>query len=219
MLFVFFIGQPWSMRSPRFSGVQLELNQVKGEIDRKLAEKDEEMEHIKRNNQRVIESMQSTLDSEVRSRNDALRIKKRWRETLMRWRFSWGHANRQASEAQNSSGTFRDNSRYMTSLWLWGALICLYNLTYAKDQQKAHQKLTVMLLLCSGCPTAPWWCSEEDRKTWRSRWQWWSAETLWCKLRLRSWELALEQTERGPQSGWTRAGGCQWACWAAALSG
>ncbi len=29
----------------------------------------------------------------------------------------------------------------------------------------------------------------EDRKTWRSRWPWWSAETLWCKLRLRSWEL------------------------------
>jgi len=35
------------------------------------------MEQIKRNSQRVIESMQSTLDSEVRSRNDALRIKKK----------------------------------------------------------------------------------------------------------------------------------------------
>ena len=29
--------------------VQLELNQIKGEVDRKLAEKDEEMEQIKRN--------------------------------------------------------------------------------------------------------------------------------------------------------------------------
>uniref|UniRef100_A0A669DLW5 Myosin heavy chain, fast skeletal muscle n=1 Tax=Oreochromis niloticus TaxID=8128 RepID=A0A669DLW5_ORENI len=55
--------------------VQLELNQVKGEIDRKLAEKDEEMEQIKRNSQRVIDSMQSTLDAEVRSRNDALRVR------------------------------------------------------------------------------------------------------------------------------------------------
>uniref|UniRef100_A0A3B5Q7P8 Myosin heavy chain, fast skeletal muscle-like n=1 Tax=Xiphophorus maculatus TaxID=8083 RepID=A0A3B5Q7P8_XIPMA len=54
--------------------VQLELNQVKSEIDRKLAEKDEEMEQIKRNSQRVIDSMQSTLDAEVRSRNDALRV-------------------------------------------------------------------------------------------------------------------------------------------------
>uniref|UniRef100_A0AAZ1WZ90 Myosin, heavy chain b n=1 Tax=Oreochromis aureus TaxID=47969 RepID=A0AAZ1WZ90_OREAU len=55
--------------------IQLELNQVKGEIDRKLAEKDEEMEQIKRNSQRVIDSMQSTLDAEVRSRNDALRVR------------------------------------------------------------------------------------------------------------------------------------------------
>ncbi len=30
----------------------------------------------------------------------------------------------------------------------------------SRGQQKAHQKLTVVLLLCSGCPTAPWWCSE-----------------------------------------------------------
>uniref|UniRef100_A0A672ZXE5 Myosin motor domain-containing protein n=1 Tax=Sphaeramia orbicularis TaxID=375764 RepID=A0A672ZXE5_9TELE len=33
--------------------VQLELNQIKGEVDRKLAEKDEEMEQIKRNSQRA----------------------------------------------------------------------------------------------------------------------------------------------------------------------
>ncbi|XP_008284560.1 myosin heavy chain, fast skeletal muscle-like, partial [Stegastes partitus] len=57
--------------------VQLELTQVKSEVDRKLAEKDEEIEQIKRNSQRVMDSMQSTLDAEVRSRNDALRIKKK----------------------------------------------------------------------------------------------------------------------------------------------
>ncbi|KAI3370050.1 hypothetical protein L3Q82_024840 [Scortum barcoo] len=44
--------------------IQLELTQVKSEIDRKLAEKDEEIEQIKRNSQRVIESMQTTLDAE-----------------------------------------------------------------------------------------------------------------------------------------------------------
>uniref|UniRef100_A0AAX7TQP3 Myosin, heavy chain b n=1 Tax=Astatotilapia calliptera TaxID=8154 RepID=A0AAX7TQP3_ASTCA len=50
--------------------IQLELTQVKSEVDRKIAEKDEEIEQIKRNSQRVIESMQTTLDAEVRSRND-----------------------------------------------------------------------------------------------------------------------------------------------------
>ena len=46
--------------------MQLELNQIKGEVDRKLAEKDEEMEQIKRNSQRVADSLQNTLDSEAR---------------------------------------------------------------------------------------------------------------------------------------------------------
>ncbi|MEQ2194266.1 hypothetical protein XENOCAPTIV_026455, partial [Xenoophorus captivus] len=79
---------------------KLELTQVKGEIDRKLAEKDEEIEQIKRNSQRVIESMQSTLDAEVRSRNDALRIKKKMEGDLNEMEIQLSHANRQAAEAQ-----------------------------------------------------------------------------------------------------------------------
>ncbi|XP_063066789.1 myosin heavy chain, fast skeletal muscle-like [Engraulis encrasicolus] len=85
--------------------VQLELNQVKGEIDRKLAEKDEEMEQIKRNSQRIIESMQGTLDSEVRSRNDALRVKKKMEGDLNEMEVQLSHSNRQASEAQKSLRT------------------------------------------------------------------------------------------------------------------
>ena len=69
-------------------------------MDRKLAEKDEEMEQIKRNAQRVTESMQSTLDSEVRSRNDALRVKKKMEGDLNEMEIQLSHANRQAAEAQ-----------------------------------------------------------------------------------------------------------------------
>uniref|UniRef100_A0A672KKB1 Myosin heavy chain, fast skeletal muscle-like n=1 Tax=Sinocyclocheilus grahami TaxID=75366 RepID=A0A672KKB1_SINGR len=92
--------------------VLLDLNQVKGEIDRKLAEKDEEMEQIKRSSQRVTESMQSTLDSEIRSRNDALRIKKKMEGDLNEMEIQLSHANRQASEAQkqlrNVQGQLKD---------------------------------------------------------------------------------------------------------------
>ncbi|XP_063071718.1 myosin heavy chain, fast skeletal muscle-like [Engraulis encrasicolus] len=92
--------------------VQLELNQVKGEVDRKLAEKDEEMEQIKRNSQRVIETMQSSLDSEVRSRNDALRVKKKMEGDLNELEVQLSHANRQASEAmkqlRNVQGQLKD---------------------------------------------------------------------------------------------------------------
>uniref|UniRef100_A0A8C2Z7T8 Myosin heavy chain, fast skeletal muscle-like n=1 Tax=Cyclopterus lumpus TaxID=8103 RepID=A0A8C2Z7T8_CYCLU len=92
--------------------IQLELTQVKSEIDRKLAEKDEEIDQIKRNSQRVMESMQSTLDAEVRSRNDALRIKKKMEGDLNEMEVQLSHANRQAAEAQkqlrNVQGQFKD---------------------------------------------------------------------------------------------------------------
>uniref|UniRef100_A0A672YF53 Myosin heavy chain, fast skeletal muscle-like n=1 Tax=Sphaeramia orbicularis TaxID=375764 RepID=A0A672YF53_9TELE len=92
--------------------VQLELTQVKGEVDRKIAEKDEEIEQIKRNSQRVIETMQSSLDSEVRSRNDALRIKKKMEGDLNEMEIQLSHANRQAAEAQkqlrNVQGQLKD---------------------------------------------------------------------------------------------------------------
>uniref|UniRef100_A0A3P8WZD5 Myosin-7 n=1 Tax=Cynoglossus semilaevis TaxID=244447 RepID=A0A3P8WZD5_CYNSE len=47
---------------------QLEFSQIKAEIERKLAEKDEEMEQSKRNMQRTIETLQSSLEAECRSR-------------------------------------------------------------------------------------------------------------------------------------------------------
>ncbi|XP_046870534.1 myosin heavy chain, fast skeletal muscle-like isoform X1 [Hypomesus transpacificus] len=80
--------------------VHLELTQVKGEVDRKLAEKDEEIEQIKRNNQHIVETMQSTLDSETRSRNDAMRIKKKMEADLNEMEVQLSHANRQAAEVQ-----------------------------------------------------------------------------------------------------------------------
>ncbi|XP_020821548.1 myosin-4 [Phascolarctos cinereus] len=79
--------------------IQLELNQVKSDIDRKLAEKDEELEQFKRNHIRTVESMQSTLDAEIRSRNDAVRIKKKMEGDLNEMEIQLNHANRQAAEA------------------------------------------------------------------------------------------------------------------------
>ncbi|XP_075691566.1 myosin heavy chain, skeletal muscle, adult-like [Rhinoderma darwinii] len=80
--------------------VQLELNQIKSEVDRKIAEKDEEIDQLKRNSQRAIDTMQSTLDSEIRSRNDALRLKKKMEGDLNELEIQLSHANRQAAEAQ-----------------------------------------------------------------------------------------------------------------------
>merc|ERR1712112_252467 len=69
-------------------------------------------EQIKRNSQRVIDSMQGTLDSEVRSRNDALRVKKKMEGDLNEMEVQLSHANRQAAEAQkqlrNVQGQLKD---------------------------------------------------------------------------------------------------------------
>uniref|UniRef100_A0A670IYS7 Myosin-4-like n=1 Tax=Podarcis muralis TaxID=64176 RepID=A0A670IYS7_PODMU len=97
--------------------VQLELNQVKSEIDRKVAEKDEEIEQLKRNHQRMGESMQSTLDAEVRSRNDALRLKKKMEGDLNEMEIQLSHANRQSAETQkhlrNIQGQLKDSQLHL----------------------------------------------------------------------------------------------------------
>lgn len=73
---------------------------MKSEVDKKLAERDEEIEQLKRNSQRIIDTMQTNLDAEVRSRNDALRVKKKMEGDLNEMEVQLSHANRQAAEAQ-----------------------------------------------------------------------------------------------------------------------
>lgn len=73
---------------------------MKAEIERKLAEKDEEMEQAKRNHQRVVDTLQSSLEAETRSRNEALRVKKKMEGDLNEMEIQLSQANRQAAEAQ-----------------------------------------------------------------------------------------------------------------------
>ncbi|XP_054077920.1 myosin heavy chain, skeletal muscle, adult-like [Rissa tridactyla] len=97
--------------------LQLELNQVKSEIDRKIAEKDEEIDQMKRNHLRIVESMQSTLDAEIRSRNEALRLKKKMEGDLNEMEIQLSHANRMAAEAQknlrNTQGVLKDTQLHL----------------------------------------------------------------------------------------------------------
>ncbi|XP_068888740.1 myosin-1B-like isoform X2 [Aphelocoma coerulescens] len=97
--------------------LQLELNQVKSEIDRKIAEKDEEIEQMKRNHLRIVDSMQSTLDAEIRSRNEALRLKKKMEGDLNEMEIQLSHANRMAAEAQrnlrNTQGVLKDTQIHL----------------------------------------------------------------------------------------------------------
>ncbi|XP_069367056.1 myosin-7-like [Paralichthys olivaceus] len=79
---------------------QLEFNQIKADMERKLTEKDEEMEQSKRNLQRAVDTLQSSLEAETRSRNEAMRLKKKMEGDLNEMEIQLSQANRQASEAQ-----------------------------------------------------------------------------------------------------------------------
>merc|ERR1712135_204883 len=64
------------LEESRVLRLQLELAAAKADVDKKLAEKDEEFEATKKNHGRALESMQATLDVEVKARSDAHKAKK-----------------------------------------------------------------------------------------------------------------------------------------------
>ncbi|XP_026348630.3 myosin-15 [Ursus arctos] len=83
---------------------QLELLEAKAELERKLSEKNEEIENFRRNQQCAIDSLQSSLDSETRSRIEVTRLKKNVEGDLSEMELQLSSANRQVSEATKSLG-------------------------------------------------------------------------------------------------------------------
>lgn len=57
------------------------------------------MSHIRRNQQRIIESLQSNLDAEAKSRNEAVRLKKKMEGDLNEMEIQLSHSTRQATDA------------------------------------------------------------------------------------------------------------------------
>merc|ERR1711874_278319 len=82
---------------------QLELGQVKQEIDRKIAEKEEEFENTRKNHARAMDSMQASLESEQRAKAEGLRIKKKLEGEINELEIALDHANKANNEAQSLS--------------------------------------------------------------------------------------------------------------------
>merc|ERR1740131_257991 len=83
---------------------QLELGQVRQDIDRKIAEKEEEFDNTRKNHARAMDSMQASLESEQRAKAEALRIKKKLEGAL-------DHANKANSEAQKAIKRYQGQHR------------------------------------------------------------------------------------------------------------
>ncbi|GAB0197871.1 myosin-3-like [Grus japonensis] len=81
-------------------GVNRELTQIKSDIYRKIAEKDDEISQLRKNYQRTVETMQGVLDAEIRGKSESLRLKKKMEGDLNEMQIQLSHANHQAAEAQ-----------------------------------------------------------------------------------------------------------------------
>merc|ERR1711972_1162808 len=89
---------------------QLELGQVRQEIDRKIHEKEEEFNNTRKNHQRAMDSMQASLEAETRAKAEALRIKKKLESDINELEVALDHANKANAEANKAI------KRYQTQL-------------------------------------------------------------------------------------------------------
>merc|ERR1711992_143824 len=81
---------------------QLEMAQVRQEIDRRIQEKEEEFDHSRKNHQRALDSMQASLEAEARAKEEALRIKKKYESDINEMEIALDHANKAHSEAKKA---------------------------------------------------------------------------------------------------------------------
>merc|ERR1712108_12953 len=91
---------------------QLELGQVRQEIDRRIQEKEEEFDNTRKNHQRAMESLGASLEAEQRAKAEALRIKKKLESDINELEIALDHANKASSEGQKAikryQGSLRD---------------------------------------------------------------------------------------------------------------
>merc|ERR1712110_1129806 len=90
---------------------QLELGQVRQEIDRKIAEKEEEFNNTRKNHARAMESMQASLETEQKAKAEALRIKKKLEGEINELEIALDHANKANNEAHKSIKRYQGQMR------------------------------------------------------------------------------------------------------------
>jgi len=88
---------------------QLELTQVKQEIDRRIKEKEEELEALRKTQLRALEGMQQALETETRAKGEAIRHKKKLEADLNELDIALEHANGSNQEANQTIKKYQAN--------------------------------------------------------------------------------------------------------------
>merc|ERR1712168_1300233 len=90
---------------------QLELTQVKQEIERRIAEKEEEFEMTRKNYMKALDAMQSALEMETKGKAEALRMKKKLEADVGELETSLEHANAANAESQRTIKKYHESIR------------------------------------------------------------------------------------------------------------
>merc|ERR1719436_53184 len=77
---------------------QLELAQVRQEIDRRVAEKEEEFNNTRKNHARAMDSLGASIETEQRAKGEALRVKKQLEGEINELEIGLDHANKANAE-------------------------------------------------------------------------------------------------------------------------
>jgi len=96
---------------------QLELGQVRQEIDRKIQEKEEEFNNTRKNHQRAMDSLAASLEAESRAKAEALRIKKKLESDINELEIALDHANKANAEAHKSIKRYQGQLRDVEQLF------------------------------------------------------------------------------------------------------
>merc|ERR1712073_83571 len=89
----------------------LELTQVKQEIERRIAQKEEEFASTRKNFGKAIEGMQMALEAETKGKVEALRMKKKLDSDVIDLGIALEHANAANAESQRNISLIQGNIR------------------------------------------------------------------------------------------------------------
>merc|ERR1712242_299411 len=90
---------------------QLELTQVRQEIERRIGEKEEEFDSTRKNFMKAIDGMQGALETESKGKAEALRMKKKLESDVSDLETSLEHANAANQESQKSIKKYHQQIR------------------------------------------------------------------------------------------------------------
>jgi len=90
---------------------QLELTTVRQEIERRIAEKEEEFIGVKKNMGKALEGMQNALEQESKGKAEALRMKKKLEADVTELEMSLEHANANNFETQKAIKKYQQQIR------------------------------------------------------------------------------------------------------------